>query len=147
MNTIRSTAAFSRHLLVPALLALSAAATSPPMVRAQASRLPSRLGTDIYRCVLHDSGLKPLRELKELEQLPEDKVLIVFGETDVLDKVPGGLVRFIQNGGAALVATDRQTSREKGKALEPFGVWVDGRLVSAPFQDNYKGLEECVSIE
>jgi hypothetical protein len=96
---------------------------------------------------LHDSGLKPLRELKELEQQPEDKVLIVFGETDVLDKVPGGLVRFIQNGGAALVATDRQTSREKGKALEPFGVWVDGRLVSAPFQDNYKGLEECVSIE
>jgi hypothetical protein len=132
--------------LSSALCLLFSVFSSGPL-QAQASRLPSPQGTDIFRRVLQDSFyVTPLTTLSALEKEPENKVLIVLGETAVLEKVPGGLEGFIRAGGAALIATDRSTGRQGGNALRPFGVSVDGRLLHA-LQGAYKGLPDCVPVE
>src|SRR5262249_55231067 len=67
---------------------------------------------------------------------------IVLGETDVLDRVPGGLRGFLDQGGAALVATDRAVPSR----LAEFGIKVSGTQVRMPPNQifpRYRNLEEC----
>src|SRR5262249_8945880 len=118
-----------------------------PTLQAQTGRLPSGQGTDIFRRILHDSFyVTPLKVPEDLGNEPERKVLIALGDTSVLDQVPGGLLRFVQKGGAALVATDRRTDPNNANGLGPFHVWVDGRQIQSLLHP-YKGLRECITID
>jgi hypothetical protein len=101
-------------------------------------------GTQVFRhYVLHDLfKLTPLRNLGELSDRPKDTVLIVFGETAVLEKVrrvTGGLTRFQKQGGALLIASDRTDNG----ALGEWGLVIDGRLVHEKEERAYRGLKEC----
>jgi hypothetical protein len=86
-----------------AVAALFAAAAPAP---AQPARPRFGEGTHAFRRILHDLDLEPLDRVQQLHD-PQQTLLIVLGETDVLDQVPGGLQHFLDAGGAALIATDR----------------------------------------
>jgi hypothetical protein len=114
-------------------------------LRAQTGDIPTPRGTDIFRQLLHGFGVSPLKSLADIENEPEKKVLIVLGETDVLDRLPIKLRDFVRRGGAALIATDRRTTRDS--PLGSFRISVDGRQVLAPPGEGYKELRECALID
>jgi hypothetical protein len=98
-------------------------------------------GNDAFRFVLHRFSLQPLSQSdwSQLHDNPRQTILIVFGETGKLAGLPGGLKAFIEAGGAALIATDRNT---KGGALDEFGVTVDGKFVKARTEASAYRLRE-----
>jgi hypothetical protein len=79
---------------------------------AQAPRVPFEQGTHAFRFILNSLELKPITEIDQLQEEPEKSILIVFGETQVLDAIPGDLESFLNRGGALLVATDRDVGRK-----------------------------------
>jgi hypothetical protein len=131
---------------VSTLLALACLLTAAPAAPAQQERLPIEEGTHLFRRVLHDLGLEPLENLEQLTDAPENKLLIILGETDVLDRLPEPLEEFVNRGGALLLATDRETVTP---ALRPFGVSVAGSLVSInPLSKfAYLGAKDCIIIQ
>lgn len=94
-----------------------------------------------FRYLLYGFHLKPLESVNDLKDAPEHTILIVCGDTDVLEDVSGGLQRFIERGGSVLIATDLRTS----PVLETlFGIRVDGERIRTRDRDyQYKGLPEC----
>jgi hypothetical protein len=126
-------------LAVAALLAPAAPAPAQP------ARPPFGEGTHAFRRILHDLELEPLAGVPQLDD-PAHTLLIVLGETDVLDRVPGGLTQFLDAGGAALIATDRHVPHER--LMDGFGLTVSGipvRLLRDNPEDSrcYRGLNEC----
>ena len=124
------------------LLAVAALLGSAPVALAQTGRVPFGQGTHAFRRILFDLNMEPLAGPAELSQDPTHTLLIVLGETDVLDRVPGGLRQFLEEGGAALIATDRAVPRR----LQDFGVAVTGSQVRLPPNTvfkSYRDLEEC----
>jgi hypothetical protein len=110
-----------------------------------------RQGTHAFRRTLYDvlgGEVTALTRPGELAQDPGHTLLIVLGETQVLEQLPGGLQDFVERGGAALVATDRDVPKER---LSPaFNVSFVGRLVRAgePNLDRtYHGLIDCPFVE
>ena len=119
-------------------------------------------GTHLFRRILHDADLKsiPLKNLRGLDarerqdvryealqtlrREPEGKILIVLGETRFLD--PRMLDDFLNEGGALLVATDRQTSNAFRRQ---FGMGVSGEAVSVrdDSPSAYLSQGECVYVE
>src|SRR5581483_8027956 len=98
-------------LLVPAAL------TGP--ISGQQPSLAFSQGTHLFRRILHDLHLTPLQNLDLLTTEPADKLLIVLGETELVE-TRLRLREFVSRGGAVLVATDREC-----RNLErPFGVRV-----------------------
>jgi hypothetical protein len=87
--------------------------------------------------------LRPLEKFEQLTNDPSKKLLIVLGETPYLD--PDQLAAFVQQGGAILLATDRDCHT----VLQPFGVDVVGRrlMVSADTRFAYKRSDECIFVQ
>lgn len=112
-----------------------------------------REGTHVFRRLLYDARLQPIHEA-ELGNDPQNTILIVLGDAqEVLARInrspqfaaagprqARGLHRFVQEGGAVLIATDRPTTVELGRSLQ---VFVNGALVEVPPQRGYRGLAEC----
>lgn len=119
---------------------------APARAPAQAEGVPFREGTHAFRRLLFDLKAEPLGGVDQLADDPRHTLLIVLGETDVLDQVPGGLRRFLEGGGATLVATDRHLPEDR---LGPgFGIAVSGRQVRAVRSDwfrcpHYREFDEC----
>ena len=93
--------------------------------------------------MLNELRLKPPSEGDVLFHEPQKKVLIVLGRTEFLEERLGGqLKRFIENGGAVLIATDRPTSEA---LFQEIGVQVSGIAVRAsPISGNaYREMAEC----
>jgi hypothetical protein len=63
-----------------------------------------RLGTHIFRSLLHSRNLTPLDAWQRIENDPAKTILILMGKPQW--PVPGGLRHFIEQGGAVLLATD-----------------------------------------
>src|SRR4051812_31472932 len=63
-----------------------------------------------FRYMLFGFHLPPLKSVTALQEEPEHAVLIVCGDTDVLNDVPGGLQQFIERGGSVLIATDLRSN-------------------------------------
>src|SRR5262249_13121960 len=124
----------------------------PPPVHAQTDRVTAfRRGTHAFRRTLYDTlggEVTALTKPEELQQDPSHTLLIVLGETDVLEKLPGGLKRFVERGGAALVATAREDSKER---LSPaFGISIPGLFLRAGAETldrAYHGLPDCPFVE
>src|SRR4051794_41045065 len=65
-------------------------------------------GTHVFRRILHEADIAPLKSWDELVQAgPKRTLLVVLGDLDVLAQVPGGPADFLAKGGAVLVASDR----------------------------------------
>jgi hypothetical protein len=100
-------------------------------------------GTHAFRAVLKSLRLEPLPEGNDLLDQPLTKILIAFGRTEVIDQlVEGRLKRFIENGGAVLIATDRPTSdalfKEIGIRISGDGITTIPRAGTA-----YRNMPEC----
>jgi hypothetical protein len=111
-----------------ALLTGLACLLSPATAQQPQERLVAAKGTHIFRRILHDLQCLPLENVDQLGDNPDDKVLIVLGQCDVLDVVPQGIEAFVRSGGAVLIATDQNT----GVRLEPFGLHVATGPVDVP---------------
>jgi hypothetical protein len=103
-------------------------------------------GTHAFRAVLKNLRLEPPVEGNDLFDQPLRKILIVFGRTEVLDRLlDGRLKRFIEDGGAVLIATDRPTSdalfREIGIRVSGASITTIPRAVTA-----YRNMPECPLI-
>jgi hypothetical protein len=115
--------------------------------------LPIGEGTHIFRRVLHDAGLQPLKEWAQLLEEPQKKILIVLGEIKtVLPRLPArsgyrfggdGLPQFVGQGGAVLIATDRNWDAPF------FGVSVLEQTVrvKAESPSAYVGSPDCVFVQ
>jgi len=111
----------------------------------QAQQVSARFaqGTHLFRRILHDLGLIPLRDFKQLAKEPENKLLIVLGETESVNSRLN-LREFVEQGGAVLLATDRHCM------LRPFGVVVDGAPVTESLEDPayiYKKSADCIFVQ
>jgi hypothetical protein len=100
-------------------------------------------GTQAFsNLILHQLGLKPIKTLEELaDKKPEETLIIVFGDTTVLDdikKTVGSLEKFQ---GAILIASDRND----GDRLRGLNLHITGVVVT---QDDlgYKGLRDCPMV-
>lgn len=131
---------FSWYLLTGLWLALAGSHARADEEPAAAPPLTGQ-GNDAFRFLLKSLGLEPISNPNELSHDQDQTILIVWGNTDILEQVPGELQNFFDKGGAVLVATDRNSS----KALdETFGVRVVGKLVRETRRDRaYKELEVC----
>lgn len=98
-----------------------------------------------FRSILHAQGLQPLQALAELNESAQETLLIVLGGTNILAQTPGpGLREFIRDGGALLLATDRETVPLVG---ELFGAKVSGFQVAASAPgEYYRDLPDCPLI-
>jgi hypothetical protein len=112
---------------VAALLALLAAAPAVPAQRpGQAAPGNFAFGTHVFRRLLFDLKLDPLKGFEQLGEDPADTLLVVLGDTSCLERGDAEwLGAFIEDGGAVLVATDLRTST-RGPVAKAAGVWVPG---------------------
>jgi hypothetical protein len=102
------------------------------------------------RYILDKLELQPLAGLEGIGGVadPKDCVLLVLGETDVVEHVPTGVKNFVKQGGALLLATDRST-----KVLEKeFGVAISGDLLttadlSKAYREKLPGCPIVIGIE
>jgi hypothetical protein len=87
-------------------------------------------GTHVFRRVLADVGMQSLTSFEELAKVPEESLLIVLGHTECLREVPGGLDRFVQQGGALLLASDQPSAPEVSPQVQRVaGVQIFGQLI------------------
>jgi hypothetical protein len=136
----------------PALLALAAVVLIPGSSAAQETRREFLQGTHAFRFYMHERELRPLglkaqHELEELTSDPPKTILIVFGDTKVLDDLdPRFIGEFVKRGGALFVATDRGVPMDKnGKPtwVNLFRVKFLPQPVGARPELCYQGIPVC----
>jgi hypothetical protein len=136
------------------LVALSLALLAPPATAQspKEKRLAAFLqGTHSFRRILFDSGFKTA--LDSFEQLDNDDpgrtLLIVLGDTSVLNKVPGGLAKFVARGGGLLVASDQGPGNNELAALTSCAIISrdDWGPIEAPAIRSYHGWTDCPFVE
>jgi hypothetical protein len=111
--------------LLLGLLPLNARAQEAP--EPTLSRNEFLRGTHVFRRVLADVGMEPLASFDELDKVPEQSILIVLGRTECLRELPGGLDRFLQRGGALLLASDQRIDdRQISAQLQ----WIAGVVIA-----------------
>jgi hypothetical protein len=111
---------------------------------AQPSRSRIRYeGTEAFRNILHIVfGCAPLQDVADLNAEPRQTVLIVFGNTGVLDRVKeatGGLSEFRKRGGAILIASEED---DKGR-LASLGYGINNWPLKQAENRAYRRLPEC----
>src|SRR5436305_7282388 len=84
----------------------------PSLASAQSARIPFEQGDHAFRLVLNLFKFEPLSDIDQLDKHADHSILIVFGDTQILDNTDK-LKNFLDQGGAVLVATDRAGSRQK----------------------------------
>ncbi len=86
-----------------------------------------RQGTQAFRRLFPKVGFtEPLERVEDLANDPASKLLVVFGDTTVLDRLPHGVDAFLNQGGALLIATDRASQANWTRVL---GLRLTGRFV------------------
>jgi hypothetical protein len=147
--------------LALAVIAVVSLGATPARAAAQMSRPPFGEGTHAFRRLLYDLKMEPLTGVEPLRSEPRHTLLVVLGETDVLDQLGrrhatdilpqvGGLQDFLNRGGAALVATDRAIPAHR--LWNDFGVTVTGTQVqlqdgNRPGSRQYRDINECPLLE
>jgi hypothetical protein len=102
-------------------------------------------GTHFFRRLLSDMDLRPIEDLERLKEEPENKLLIVLGDAELLPQRGFNLEPFVRRGGAVLLATDRNCI----SPIQSFGVRIVGSRVTVPEKSEfaYKQCEDCIFIE
>ncbi len=119
------------------VLALAFIVLLPISAAAQNAGVPFEHGNHAFRYVLYSHELEPLKDKTSLDA---NSILILFGETQFLDQIPGGLDKFLNNGGAVLVATDRSL-QEKWQKF--FHIELKHEFINAPADLAYRRIPEC----
>lgn len=121
-------------------LALPQADARPPV--------PFNLDSHAFRYILWQEALAPQTTLDDLDREPSRSLLIVFGDTQELDRRGQTWLRsFLARGGAVLIATDRGEPNPRAweRAL---GVRVRGDLVQASDHGSmYRDAPDCPLIQ
>jgi hypothetical protein len=108
------------------------------------SKVPFDQDNHAFRFVLSSLQLRPLSLPEDAFFNPDQSIVIVFGQTAILQRAPS-LMRFVQDGGALMIATDRETH---GALEREFGVRVSGLLAEAsPRTPMYRQSEECPLVQ
>ncbi|HMC63995.1 MAG TPA: hypothetical protein VKI65_03580 [Gemmataceae bacterium] len=85
-------------------------------------------GTDAFRSgILHNRHkLRPLRNVNDLEEDPKNTLLLVLGDTRLLDEPYGGVWKFLTAGGSLLWATDQWAAGywSRNVGVTPVGLHV-----------------------
>jgi hypothetical protein len=124
------------------ILFLAARALAQPTGEAPPQRAAAE-GTDAFRLMLKMAGLKPATSREDLLDHPTTGILMALGPAPTVDELAasGELRRFLDAGGAVLVATDRPTSNELFSVLP---ARVNGQPISVPRERSYRGeLPDC----
>lgn len=116
-----------------------------PLSAQEPRRRPFSEDTHAFRFILHAQGLRPVQALEELNEDAQQTLFIVLGTTEFLTALPEpGLRGFLRDGGALLLATDRETVPLVGELL---GAHVTETIASAQEPLNrYRGLADCPMI-
>jgi len=148
MNSLARRVSGSRILLA-GLLAMGLCLLARPEAGAQApaGSIPFA-GTQVFRRhVLHDLfKLVPATTPAEIYKKPQSSLLVVFGETQSLDKAditPHRLDAFLAQGGAVLIASDRPDAG----LLRSWGLSIPGKLVHQNEQAAYRLEEGCPLLD
>jgi hypothetical protein len=98
-------------MAVCATLSLPALLPAQPTERERIIKeLEFAVGTQSLRWLLKKADFEPLTDASQLEIDPDQTVLIVLGDLSWLDdKAPGGVVSFVERGGALLAASDLES--------------------------------------
>jgi hypothetical protein len=139
-------AAFWGLLLLPA----AAVTAQPPPPQPNDPEYTRAAAGDVrfFRAALMQFDFKTLKSFGELK--PNNTILIVLGDTRRLTEVPGGLTNFLEQGGAALIASDKPMQpAAKVELVRAAGVSV-GEMTwyntVAPGAC-YKGLSYCPYLQ
>jgi len=133
-------------LLLAALAPQARAQEGEPLPLAERRRAV-REGTHVFRRILADAELSPLDSFDALARSPKRTILIVLGDLNQIEKVPGGLEKFVRDGGAVLLASDRavrKDSEARAQLLRIAGVTIQAEtVVSQELTSCYKMLDYC----
>src|SRR5262249_32083807 len=94
---------------LPALAALALLVAPAPAQRVSRSPVPFAEQTHVLRRILFDQNFAPLQSLDGAADRPSHTALIVLGDLRPLVDLPGGLRKFLDDGGAVLAASDSMT--------------------------------------
>jgi hypothetical protein len=137
-----------------ALLVLAAVpALTPPAPAQRPASVPFAYRADAFRRILFELGLTPLKKYADVAEDPKDTLLVVLGQTDCLHSgiLGTGLRGFVEDGGAALIATDRAPRREAAEELvDVAGVTVSGKSLVGPAEEAdvlYHGKDFCPFLD
>jgi hypothetical protein len=127
------------------LLILAAAQKGTP-AHAQEKMGAFEEGTHVFRRILFDAEMTPLKEFGDLKHDPRHKILIVLGDTRCLEQVPGGVENFVKQGGALFLATDQRivskSVREEIAAISDVTVTGSFVVCNDP-PSRYRNLQHC----
>ncbi|MFL5244997.1 MAG: hypothetical protein ACJ8FY_23080 [Gemmataceae bacterium] len=142
MSGSSSIAFHQSRLVLASLLTLVVFSLLPRTAHSQTASPDYLQGTESFRYLFKKNGFAALHELNELQD-PKGKVLVVLGDLSPLDRIPGGLARFVSRGGAVLAATDQPTL--EGALRKQFGIIVTGEMgrTEPSRQVAYRGIPEC----
>jgi hypothetical protein len=106
-------------------------------------------GTSVFRFMLGPNvfRLKPQEQMEKLEELPSRSLLVVLGDTQILEQLQSNRLRsFLSHGGAVLIATDQATGN---CVRQVFGVHVTGsRLHALASADQYlQKYQSCPVVQ
>lgn len=151
-----STAARSRTAALMSLILTLTALGTAPAQEADKKGPPFGEGTHAFRAILNKLKLEPIASetqfRNEVRDGNADKILlIVLGDTRVLQRVPDGLKAFLEDGGAVLIASDRapevETRREWDRAFRERTAIDGGFIETEPPRSGYRGTRECPFVK
>jgi hypothetical protein len=139
---------FAFCLLTPLLVAAPGFAQSGKATET----LPYVQRTDAFRRLLFELHFQPIKDFARLHANPRESILIVLGDTSCLANgyFPEGLLPFVQQGGAVLVATDMEVRNPEasGNLIKLAGVTVTGQTFQCLSPDHcYGQFPFCPIVE
>jgi hypothetical protein len=119
-----------------------------PAAQAQDAKRAFAEGSHVFRRILFEAECTPLKDFNDLGDDPAHTLLIVLGDTHCLTQLTMSLPRFVQQGGALLLASDQpvQDVEVRRQLLTVAGVEILGqpRQVGVVNKDTcYHGLDFC----
>lgn len=102
-------------------------------------------GTHVLRRILHDHDFEALGSFDDVTE-PRRTLVVALGDLDGLKDLPGGLEKFLRDGGAALLTSDRQTRDRsvRDAIVKLAGVSISAdRLRSERPNECYHGQDFC----
>jgi hypothetical protein len=136
----------SRLAFWPALLALGAVVLIPTPGAAEETRREFLQGTHAFRFYMHERDLKPLSDFHDLSAKPAKSILIVLGDTRILDDNAQAIQILVNSGCALLVATDHAVPAYRTRRRTwagTFGLQIEGQPVLSPPDACYQQNEQC----
>ncbi|MBI2804484.1 MAG: hypothetical protein HYX68_05805 [Planctomycetes bacterium] len=117
---------------------------SPPIFAQEQVRTIPFEGPEFFSHILHQKDLKPIRSFEEAQADPKDSIVIMFGNTLLLEHdrlFSRRLRRFLDEGGSLLVATDYPFH------VPELSISIVGQRVQCAPADAYHEQVECPWVD